>query len=109
MLLCAAAWVTYAQTKVTESATVNGQDMLELKFDFADEIKIETWDKNEVYVEVSVSINDGEYDHDARGCKEDPGGSWCKGGWLRHSVALADEEEADAQADARSGRLHVRK
>ena len=63
MLLCTAAWVTYAQTKVTESATVNGQDLLELKFDFADEIKIETWDKNEVNVEVSVSINDGEYDH----------------------------------------------
>ena len=63
MLLCAATWVTYAQTKVTETAPVNGQDMLELKFDFADEIKIETWDKNEVYVEVSVSINDGEYDH----------------------------------------------
>lgn len=63
MLLCVATWVSYAQTKVTETATVNGQDLLELKFDFADEINIETWDKNEIYVEVSVSINDGEYDH----------------------------------------------
>lgn len=62
MLLCGAACVSYAQTKVTESANVTSQDLLELKFDFADEIKVETWDKNEVYVEVSVSINDGEYD-----------------------------------------------
>ncbi|MEQ8470293.1 MAG: DUF4097 family beta strand repeat-containing protein [Marinoscillum sp.] len=63
VLLLTAGLVTNAQRKVTESATVSGQDLLELGFDFADEIEINTWDKNEVLVEVSVSINDGEYDH----------------------------------------------
>ncbi|WP_421874261.1 DUF4097 family beta strand repeat-containing protein [Marinoscillum sp.] len=62
-LFVTATWVGFAQTKVTERATVSDQDLLELKFDFADEITVKTWDKQEVYVEVSVSINDGEYDH----------------------------------------------
>ncbi|VXD18426.1 DUF4097 family beta strand repeat-containing protein [Marinoscillum sp. 108] len=63
VLLLAATWVGYAQTQVTESANVGKQELLQLNFDFADDITIQTWDKNEVYVEVSVSINDGEYDH----------------------------------------------
>ncbi len=62
-LLLTAAWVSSAQTKVTERAIVNNQDLLELKFDFADDIAVKTWDKNEVLVEVSVTINNGEYDH----------------------------------------------
>lgn len=63
ILLLTVGLVTIAQTKVTESAVVSGQELLELGFDFADEIEINTWDKNEVLVEVSVSINEGEYDH----------------------------------------------
>ena len=63
VLLWAASWAGYAQTQVTESANVGKQQLLQLNFDFADEITIQTWDKNEVYVEVRVSINDGEYDH----------------------------------------------
>ena len=55
--------ISAAQTKVTESVSVTNQLLLELDFAFADDITIKTWDKPEVYVEVSVSINDGEYDH----------------------------------------------
>ncbi len=52
----------FGQTKLEDSAPVNGQEKLRVKFDFADEIKLQTWDRNEVKVEASVSINDGEDD-----------------------------------------------
>ena len=62
ILLCAVAFgVTAQPKKVTESVNVSGQEMLDLEFDFADDIVFKTWDKNEVYVEVMVEINDGEY------------------------------------------------
>ncbi len=47
--------------KVTETVSVADQEILDLEFDFADDIIFKTWDKNEVYVEVMVEINDGEY------------------------------------------------
>lgn len=50
------------QTKVTETLQVDGQRSLELDLDFADDILIKVWDKAEVFVEVEVSINDGEDD-----------------------------------------------
>ncbi len=62
-LLLGVTGILCAQTKVTEHAKVDGQEILELKFDFADDITIETWDKNEIYVEVTVSINNGQFDH----------------------------------------------
>lgn len=58
----AAALTSAAQTKVTERVTVSGQDHVELDFAFADDITIKTWDKNEVLVEVEVTINNGEDD-----------------------------------------------
>ena len=51
-----------AQTRVTERVSISGQDRLELDFAFADDITIRTWDKDEVLVEVDVTINDGEDD-----------------------------------------------
>jgi len=62
VLLVTVAWVTYAQTKVTEKVSVRNETRVELDFDFADDIEIKTWDKPEVLVEVSVMINDGEDD-----------------------------------------------
>ncbi len=62
ILLCLLTFASTAQPKkVTESVNVTGQNMLDLEFDFADDITFKTWDKNEVYVEVMVEINDGEY------------------------------------------------
>lgn len=50
------------QTRVTEKAGVSGQELLVLDFPFADDITIKTWDKQEVLVEVDVTINNGEDD-----------------------------------------------
>ncbi|WP_424962629.1 hypothetical protein [Ekhidna sp.] len=61
MMLCLTTFGLWAQPKkVTESVAITGQELLDLEFDFADDIVFETWDKNEVLVEVMVEINDGE-------------------------------------------------
>jgi len=61
MMLCLATFGLSAQPKkVTESMAVTGQKLLDLAFDFADDIVFETWDKKEVLVEVMVEINDGK-------------------------------------------------
>ncbi|MEO9872372.1 DUF4097 family beta strand repeat-containing protein [Ekhidna sp.] len=46
--------------KVTASVPVSGQELLDLEFAYADDIIFKTWDKNEVYVEVMVEINNGK-------------------------------------------------
>lgn len=46
--------------KVTKSVTVNGQDLLDLNFAFANDITFKVWNKSEVFVEVMVEINGGE-------------------------------------------------
>ena len=62
IILCLLAFGLAAQPKkVTETVSVTSQDILVLEFDFADDIVFKTWDKNEVYVDVLVEINDGEY------------------------------------------------
>ncbi|MEP1034097.1 hypothetical protein [Ekhidna sp.] len=61
ILMCLATLGLSAQPKkVTATVPVSGQEMLDLEFAFADDIIFKTWDKNEVYVEVMVEINDGE-------------------------------------------------
>lgn len=62
ILLCLTTFGLSAQPKiVSETVSVTGQNRLDLDFKFADDITFEVWDKNEVQVEVSVEINDGEY------------------------------------------------
>ena len=51
-----------AQTTVEEKIDVAGETRLALDFPFADEIRFETWDRNEVLVRAAVTINDGEED-----------------------------------------------
>lgn len=61
IILCLATLGLSAQPKkVTATVPVSGQEMLDLEFAFADDITFKTWDKNEVYVEVMVEINNGE-------------------------------------------------
>ena len=52
--------VTYMQAQdIFEKTTKVGKsDKIELDFDFADQIIIKTWDKNEAYVKAIVNIND---------------------------------------------------
>lgn len=59
-ILCLSTFGLVAQPrKVIETVQLSGQTMLEVEFDFADQIVFKTWDRNEVKVEVDVSINDG--------------------------------------------------
>ncbi len=51
-----------SQRIVEKNIAVEGQRELDMELPFADDIKLKTWDKNEVLVKVSVSINDGEDD-----------------------------------------------
>ncbi len=54
--------VTGAQTVVSKTIAVqNGQKVI-LHFDYPELIRISTWDKNEISVQASVSINGGEND-----------------------------------------------
>ncbi|MDW3196717.1 MAG: hypothetical protein R8G66_30345 [Cytophagales bacterium] len=59
-LLFFATFMVSAQKTVEDRQPVNGQQTLKLDFPFADEIRIETWDKSEVLVEAIVNINDNE-------------------------------------------------
>ena len=58
MFICTMAWGQ--PKKVTERVEVTGQERLDLDFAFASNITFETWDRQEVRVEVEVEINGGE-------------------------------------------------
>ena len=52
--------IQYAQRIVEESMPLSNNQEVKLEFDFADDIKVYTWDKNEVYIKATVNINNGE-------------------------------------------------
>ncbi|MGC3946224.1 MAG: hypothetical protein QM762_17195 [Chryseolinea sp.] len=55
-------WATRAQTVVDKTLPVQkGQNIL-LHFDYPELVRVTTWDKNEVSIHASVSINSGEND-----------------------------------------------
>jgi len=49
-----------AQRIVEESLPVSSNQEIKLEFDFADDITVTSWDKQEVYVKATVNINDGK-------------------------------------------------
>ena len=51
-----------AETNVEEKIGVTGETRLALDLPFADEIRFETWDRNEVLVQAAVTINNGKED-----------------------------------------------
>ena len=53
-----------AQQIIEKHIVFSGKDALTLKIQIADSIKIQTWNKNEVYVKASVNINENK-DNDA--------------------------------------------
>ena len=55
---------TQAQQIIEKHIGFSGKDALTLKIQIADSIKIQTWNKNEVYVKASVNINENK-DNDA--------------------------------------------
>ena len=56
-LLCLNA---HTQKQVEESISLKKTDEITMKFDFAENIELKTWNKDEVYVKVSVNINDNQ-------------------------------------------------
>jgi hypothetical protein len=52
----------YAQTVVDKSISVQGGQKVVMHFDYPELIQITTWDKNEISIKGSVSINGGEND-----------------------------------------------
>lgn len=53
-----------AQTRINKSFPVKEGQTISMNFDYPELIKITTWDKREISIEGSVSINNGENDQD---------------------------------------------
>ncbi len=53
----------HAQTIINKSIPLQKGQKVDVRFDYPELIKVSTWDKNEVSIHCSVSINDGENDN----------------------------------------------
>lgn len=61
-LALAAPMSALAQTPVSKSIPLQNGEKVAMEFDYPELIKVSTWDKNEISIEGSVSINGGEND-----------------------------------------------
>lgn len=52
--------IAHSQKVIEKTYPVSSSDEISIEFQFADEINISTWDKNEVYVKATISINDNQ-------------------------------------------------
>jgi len=57
IIFCVFFYSVSAQKIVEKNVPVSSDQEIELKFKYAEVIKVKTWDKKEVYVKASVSIN----------------------------------------------------
>jgi hypothetical protein len=60
ILVVGAIVVSWSQKVITKKLEVQGKKV-EMKFDFADDIRVEAWDKNTIELEVAVSIDNNHY------------------------------------------------
>ncbi len=60
ILIVASIVTSFSQKVITKKLDVQGKKM-EMKFDFADSIRIEAWNKNTVELEVSVNIENNRF------------------------------------------------
>lgn len=60
ILIVGAIVVAGAQKVITKKVEVQGKKV-EMKFDFAENIRVEAWNKNTIELEVSVNIDDNRY------------------------------------------------
>ena len=60
ILIAATIGTAFSQKVITKKLEVTGKKM-EMKFDFADSIRIEAWNKNTVELEVSVNIDNNRF------------------------------------------------
>ncbi len=61
-MLCMFAGTVFAQKVVEKTISANGKKEMFLDAKFATDIELATWDKNEIYVKASASIDEGEFD-----------------------------------------------
>ena len=61
-ILAAIVCVTQAQTSIQKSIPVRTGQAIKMNFDYPELVKVTTWDRNEVLIEGSVTINNGEND-----------------------------------------------
>ena len=61
-VICAVAQLAIAQTTVNKSIPVQANQKISFRFDYPELIRITTWDKNEISIQGTVSINAGEND-----------------------------------------------
>lgn len=54
--------IALAQTPVNKSYPVKSGQRISLRFDYPELVRISTWDKNEISITGTVSINNGEHD-----------------------------------------------
>ena len=53
---------TLAQTAINKSIPVSARQKINMHFDYPELVRVSTWDKNEISIQGSVSINGGEND-----------------------------------------------
>lgn len=54
--------VSFRQTSINKSLVVQPGQIINMHFDYPDIIRVSTWDKNEISIRGTVSINGGEND-----------------------------------------------
>lgn len=62
LLLLLAGTRAYSQTEINKTIAFQQGQTITMHFDYPELIKVSTWDKNEISITGSVSINDGEND-----------------------------------------------
>jgi hypothetical protein len=60
--LIVAAFVASAQTRIDKTVPVTKGQTIRMWFDYPQLVKVSTWDKNEISITGTVSINNGEHD-----------------------------------------------
>ena len=59
-LITSISFAVQAQKKIEKTISLEDQNLVDIQIDFADEIKVNTWERSEVFVRATVSINGGE-------------------------------------------------
>ena len=61
-MISVASFTNFAQTAVNKTVPIKAGQQVQLYFDYPELVKITTWDKNEISINGTVSINGGEHD-----------------------------------------------
>lgn len=62
LIISAASFTNFAQTAVNKTVPLKAGQQIQLYFDYPELVKITTWEKNEISIGGTVSINGGEHD-----------------------------------------------